>query len=94
LEGDRPEWTLGIRGVPKLKADLHEACTPGKNFDRMDDRRDPVGSEKSSFRAGGIILITLVLIAAVVIMVLRGQGDDRRSPSPTPTNENVHEIAP
>jgi hypothetical protein len=49
---------------------------------------------KSGFRMGWPLVIILVLLAAVVIMLTQEDGDDRREPSPTPTNENVHQIAP
>ena len=52
--------------------------------------------EGRGFRPSAALLIVLVLIVAAVIMFTRDhdQVDDKREPSPTPTNENVHEIAP
>ncbi|MCB0790837.1 MAG: hypothetical protein H6595_11800 [Flavobacteriales bacterium] len=41
----------------------------------------------------GFILL-IVIITGILVMVLREEGDDRRAPAPTPTNENVNVIAP
>ncbi len=52
------------------------------------------GEKSKPFKPSGALLIILVLIVAVVIMLTRDGEEDGRHPSPTPTNENVHEIAP
>jgi hypothetical protein len=59
----------------------------------VDTGTDGTG-RKRGLMPGGAMLILLVLIVAVVIMITRDQGDDRRAPAPTPTNENVHQVAP
>ncbi len=53
-------------------------------------------SERIGMRPRAAWLIVAVLIVLAVIMFTRDndQVDDKREPSPTPTNENVHEIAP
>ena len=57
---------------------------------------DLENTERTGKRPSAAWLIAAVLIVLAVIMFTRSndQVDDKREPSPTPTNENVHEIAP
>lgn len=64
------------------------------NKNRKMNKLDP--EERRPLRPNAAWLIMAILIVVAVIMILRNNDaiDDKREPSPTPTNENVHEIAP